>query len=152
MESLNFRGFEFILTNRSIYASLYFNKELKLAICRADEEYIPIDYFKEMFLSVSNIIEKSPIQYFIFDKSMLKTFHQPSMEWYFAIWKPQMKVMGLANHYKILPPLDWFVKAVEAGRHEILAKYGNDLIQGIKITYVDSVEMALEEITVIKAG
>ena len=144
MELINFRGFDFFLANRNQYASLYFNEQLKLAICKADEEYIPISYFKEMFLSVTNMIENTPIHHFIFDKSMLKTFHQPSMEWYFVEWKTTMKNKGLTNHYKILPKLDWFAKSVEAGREEILQKYGKNIIDGIKITYVDSVENALE--------
>jgi hypothetical protein len=150
MESIYFKGFDFFLANRNLYASLYFNEALKLAICKANEEYIPIDYFKEMFLSVGSLIDKTPIHHFIFDKSMLRTFHQPSMEWYFAIWKPEMKIKGLTNHYKILPPLDWFVKSVEAGRQEILQKYGKGIIEGVNITYVDSIETAIEQITLNK--
>jgi hypothetical protein len=148
MELINYKGFDFLLANRNQYASLYFNEALKLAICKATEEYIPISYFKEMFLSVAQIIEKTPVQHFIFDKSMLKTFHQPSMEWYFAEWKPAVKKHGLTNHYKILPKLDWFVKSVEAGRAEIVQKYGANVIEGITITYIDSVENAIAQIII----
>ncbi len=146
MENTNIKGFEFELINQNAYISLYFNKELKLAICEADAEYIPIDYFKSMFLSISDLIEQFPIRHLVFDKRKLRTFHQPSMEWYFAIWKPEIKTKGLDNHFKILPEMNWFVKSVEAGRHEIFHKYGADIIEGITITYVDSVETAIEKI------
>jgi hypothetical protein len=146
MENTNIKGFEFKLMNQNTYASLYFNEELQLAICEANEEYIPIDYFKSMFLSISDLIEKFPVCHLIFDKRRLRTFHQPSMEWYFAIWKPEIKTKGLTNHYKILPNIDWFTKSVEAGKHEIFHKYGEDIIEGINISYVDSIEAVIEKL------
>jgi hypothetical protein len=146
MEVIIHKEIEFNLIHRNLYTSLYFNKELQLAICTADEEYIPIDYFKAMFLAISDLIVQFPIQHLVFDKSKLRTFHQPSMEWYFAIWKPEIKAKGLVNHYKILPPLDWFIKSVAAGKHEIFHKYGSNIISGITITYVDSIEAAIEKI------
>jgi len=128
------------------YASLFFNEELKLAICIAHSEYIPIENFKAIFQQASELISKTKITSFIFDKSNLRTFHQPSMEWYFAIWKPLMREKGLIHHYKILPKLDWFVKAVEAGKWEIFQKYGKEIIAGIEIVYVDSVEEVIQKL------
>jgi hypothetical protein len=146
MENTNIIGFEFKLISQNDYASLYYNEELQLAICEANEEYIPIDYFKSIFLAISDLIQEFPICHLIFDKRKLRTFHQPSMEWYFAIWKPEIKIKGLINHYKILPAIDWFAKSVEAGRHEIFHKYGKDIIEGISITYVDSIETVVESL------
>jgi len=150
METLRFKEYEFTLENKGQFSSLYFNKQLKLAICIADEEYIPIDNFKEMFLCISTLIEKFEIKHLIFDKQKLKTFHQPSMEWYFAVWKPDIKNKGLFNHYKILPKLDWFIKAVEAGKYEIFKKFSKDIMNGINISYVNSVEDAIEDIVLVK--
>lgn len=132
------------------FSSLYFNEDLKMAICFADEEYIPIDSFKEMFLHVSTLIETKDIQHFLFDKQKLRTFHQPSMEWYFAVWKPLMKNKGLVNHYKILPKLDWFEKAVEAGKYEIFQKFSKEILNGITVTYVNSIEEAIDKILTVE--
>ncbi|MBC7696305.1 MAG: hypothetical protein H7141_12755, partial [Burkholderiales bacterium] len=109
-------------------------------------EYIPIDNFRAIFLAISEYIEEHSIKHLLFDKRNLRTFHQPSMEWYFAIWKPIIKVKGLVNHYKILPPLDWFVQAVNAGKHEIFKKYNNNILDGIRVNYVESVEKSIEDI------
>lgn len=147
MANLIYKGFDFTLENKGEYSSLFFNKELKMAICVAEQEYIPIDSFKEMFLHLSTMIETVEIRHLIFDKQKLRTFHQPSMEWYFAVWKPIMKTKGLTNHYKILPKLDWFEKAVEAGKFEIFQKFSKEILNGITITYVVSVEQAIESIT-----
>lgn len=147
MTTLNFNGYEFTLENKGPFSSLYFNEQLKMAICFAEEEYIPIDNFKEMFIHISAMIEKVEIKHLIFDKQKLRTFHQPSMEWYFAVWKPAMKHKGLTNHYKILPKLEWFEKAVEAGKHEIFQKFSKEIINGITISYVNSIEEAVEAIT-----
>ncbi|MBK6952020.1 MAG: hypothetical protein IPO32_07635 [Crocinitomicaceae bacterium] len=133
-------GIPMELILKTDYASLYFESNLKLAVCVADEEYIPIDSFKSLFLAVSDLLEVKEIKHFVFDKRQLRTFHQPSMEWYFAIWKTSVREKGLVDHYKILPPLDWFVKAVDAGKWEIFKKYGSDIVNGISINYVDSID------------
>ena len=150
MTTLTYSNYEFSMEYKGDFSSLYFNKHLKMAICVADEDYIPIDYFKGMFLQISVLIEKFEIKYLVFDKQKLRTFHQPSMEWYFAVWKPNIKNKGLINHYKILPKLDWFEKAVEAGKFEIFQKFSKDVLIGITITYVNSVEEAIKDVLHIK--
>ena len=146
MNTIEYKGFEFNLVHRCDFSNVYSNKQLKLALCIAERDYIPIDNFKAIFLSISKLIDDFPIQHLVFDKRKLRTFHQPSMEWYFAIWKPTVKNKGLTDHYKILPELDWFVKSVEAGRYEILKKYSDSILNGITISYVNSIENAIDMI------
>lgn len=147
MTGINLNGYEFTLEKKGPFSSLYFNEALKMAVCIVDEEYIPIDNFKEIFMHISGMIEKVEIKYLVFDKRKLRTFHQPSMEWYFAIWKPAIKNKGLTTHYKILPELDWFEKAVEAGKYEIFQKFSKNILDGISVTYVSSIEDAIEAAT-----
>lgn len=135
---INQYPFEVIFNDK--YATVSYSQELSLAICKAETEYIPIGEFKKIFLFVFKFTETSKIHYFVFDKTNLRTFHQPSMEWYFAIWKPILKARGLINHYKILPAIDWFAKAVEAGKQEIFKKYGKDILDGINVSYINAVE------------
>lgn len=146
MTTKSFKNFDFTLQYKNPYASLHFNEQLKMVICCAEEEYIPIDNFKEMFLHISTLIERFEITHLVFDKQKLRTFHQPSMEWYFAIWKPSIKTKGLVSHYKILPQLDWFEKAVDAGKFEIFQKFSKEILNGISIKYVNSIEAAIEDI------
>lgn len=147
MTHLIYNGYVFNLEYKGPFSSLYYNKELKMSICFAEEEYIPIDSFKEMFLHISEMINNVEIKHLIFDKQKLRTFHQPSMEWYFAVWKPTMKIKGLTNHYKILPKLDWFEKAVEAGKYEIFQKFSKEILTGITVSYVNSIDEAIELIS-----
>ncbi|MDG1914239.1 MAG: hypothetical protein P8I55_06580 [Crocinitomix sp.] len=140
MTNLPKHKYEFNEIYRDQYFTLHFNKELALAICTADSEYVPINEFKKVFLYISEFTKESIINHFIFDKRNLRTFHQPSMEWYYAIWKPKIKKYGLVAHYKILPKLEWFTKAVEAGKHEIFQKYGTDLLIGISVNYINSTD------------
>ena len=146
MEEATYRGYKFDLIYNCPYSSLYYNKNLEMALGIAEVEYIPIDNFKTIFLSISDLIENYPIKHLLFDKRKLRTFHQPSMEWYFAIWKPEIKKKGLTNHYKILPELEWFVQAVNAGKFEIYNKYHKDILAGITINYVKSTEDAIEQL------
>lgn len=146
MEIKNFNNFDFSLKCKSQFSSLYVSEHLKMAICIADAEYIPIEKFKETFLRISELIHQMEIKHLIFDKRKLRTFHQPSMEWYFAVWKPEIKKKGLVNHYKILPDLEWFEKAVEAGKHEIFKKFSKEILNGISIVYVKSIEEVVEKV------
>jgi len=138
--------YEFRVIYSDIYSTVTYNEELAIAICTSDSEYIPIVDFKKLFLSVSEFTETSKVHSFVFDKSNLRTFSQPSMEWYYTIWKPKMKMKGLVNQYKVLPELDWFRKAVEAGKYEIFHKYGKDILTGINIYYINSVQELLTQL------
>jgi hypothetical protein len=147
METAVFGGHPFTLAEKNAFSAVYFNENLKMAICAAEDEYIPIEHFKKNFENISQLVERIEISSFVFDKRKLRTFHQPSMEWYFSVWKPAIKDKGLKHHYKILPDLDWFVKAVEAGKHEIYQKFGRDIVNGISINYVASIEEAIEKVS-----
>lgn len=130
----------------SEFAVVKYNENLNTFICTATSEYIPIEIFKQTFASISALMEKKSAQALIFDKRTLNTFHQPSMEWYFAIWKQEVKVKGLVNHYKILPEAEWFKTAVEAGKHDIYKKYGSAILEGITIKYINSPEEGIKDI------
>lgn len=146
METIVLKNHEFSKVDATPFNSLYFNAGLELAICVADEEYIPIDHFKKIFERVTQLSDQYRISSFLFDKRELRTFHQPSMEWYFSVWKPVMRDRGLKKHYKILPEQEWFVKAVEAGKHEIYQKFGKDIVAGISIDYLNSAEEVIDRI------
>jgi ribonucleotide reductase alpha subunit len=147
MDTIKYKDYDFNLIHNCDFSNVYYNRQLKLALCIAERDYIPIDNFKAIFISISKLLDDFPIQHLIFDKRKLRTFHQPSMEWYFAIWKPTVKTKGLTDHYKILPELAWFVKSVEAGKHEILKKYSTEILNGIRINYVSSIENGIDMIT-----
>ena len=146
MDQIIHNGYVFQPIAAGDMASLHYCSELSFAICTAHAEYIPIEAFREVFLRISGIIGENPVKHFLFDKRALRTFHQPSMEWYFTIWKPSVSPLGLSNHFKILPDLEWFKEAVRAGKHEIHSKFGHDFLEGITITYVSSPEEAIDAI------
>ena len=146
MDTLTHNGYSFRKLASDDFSSLYYCDELLMAICTAEVEYIPIDAFKKIFFRISDMINACPIKHLIFDKRALRTFHQPSMEWYFTSWKPAIRTRGLTSHFKILPDLDWFRESVNAGRKEIFSKSDEQLLNGITITYVDSPEEAIKAI------
>ena len=146
MNTQAYSGYTFQLVSQFEHAQLLYCKELKMAICAAQSEYIPIAEFKKIFNAVTALLSEYPTRYFLFDKRQLRTFHQPCMEWYFAVWKQEVKTLGLDHHFKILPELDWFSKAVEAGKQEIFQKYGKDVLSGIQVDYVNTEEEAIVNI------
>lgn len=121
-----------------------YNKEKQIGICEALEPYIPIDQFMKLFEHNGEMIKKYNLKAFVFDKRALRAFHQPSMEWYFIEWKQDMLKLGLKDHYKILPNEDWFKKCVEAGKAEILEAYPQHQLDELNITYVDSIQEAID--------
>lgn len=136
-------GFEPIFTNE--FASGYLNPEKGVVALAAKADYIPITKFKQLFEMISDEVkaEDGVYKLFIFDKSVLRTFHQPSMKWYFMEWKTEMLNYGLKTHVKILPKINYFVKAVEAARKPLLAKFPPEILNKINILYTDTIEEAL---------
>ncbi|MBC7391662.1 MAG: hypothetical protein H7329_20880 [Opitutaceae bacterium] len=128
----------------SEFSRIYISKEHNSLLCEAINSYIPIKDFKETFLYCSGIVEKQKIEKFIFDKRALTSFHQPSMEWYFLVWKKEMLELGLAFHRKILPKEEWFRQCVHACKTQMLAVKEHQFLEKIDLLYFDSIQECLE--------
>lgn len=135
-------AFEALFTNP--YAGVYYNGQFKTLVLRATESYIPIDEFKQTFEHIGQIAQQREVKSLVFDKQQLTTFDQPSMEWYFAIWKPAAKQYGIVNHFKLLPELEWFRQSVKAGQALIYQKFGTGFLAGVNISYVPTMQDALD--------
>ena len=124
------------------FADVYSKDEVIICVCKSP--YIPIEAFKNVFHGITEAAKEiGAFKKFVFDKRSLRSFHQPSMEWYFYDWKLQMlEEFGLQQHFKILPEQDWFKKCVEAGKHEIFKKYGEDTFAELQINYIKQIEDA----------
>jgi hypothetical protein len=135
-------GFTQIFVNE--YAEGYVHEEKGIIACVITADYIPISKFKELFEMMSEEIKVGTFEKFVFDKSALRTFHQPSMKWYFTEWKTAMIPFGLKKHFKVLPKLEYFRKSVEAARKPLLAKYPKEILDVIRIEYFETVEEAID--------
>jgi hypothetical protein len=136
--------YNFELVGSTEWSSLSYSPDLEFAICTAVAEYIPIEDFKSVFTAISGFAAENSVRHLLFDKRALRTFHQPSMEWYFTEWKPAVKAFGLTNHFKILPELEWFVQSVKAGKADILSKCEEGMLEGITVSYVNGIEEAMD--------
>ncbi len=117
--------------------------EKPMGIAQAKKEYIPIENFKTAFHKARELTEQKNWNSFLFDKSKLNVFHQPSMEWYYTEWKQDLVKLGLSNHYKILPAEAWFKASVEAGIKDIKKKYPEVDFSAFKVSYIDSLSEVL---------
>lgn len=113
----------------------------------ATAEYIPIEFFKNAFNQAAKFAQNKEWKYFIFDKSNLNVFHQPSMEWYYTKWKRKLLKHGISTHFKILPQEKWFKASVEAGKDEIKDKHPDFDFSAFKVHYVSDVDEALAQIS-----
>ncbi len=136
-------GFKMEFSNA--YAEVYINNKLGIIGCVITADYVPIRHFVETFTQISTFGRTSKFSKFIFDKRNLRTFHQPSMEWYFLDWKTEMVEYGLTQHRKLLPDLQWFVKAVDLARRPLLEKMPASLSEKLDIRYCDTLEQAIAE-------
>lgn len=128
----------------SRFSHISYHQELKTIICTLTSEYVPIQHFKDTFHKISELVEAGNNHKFIFDKRALKAFHQPSMEWYFVVWKKEMFEKGLRIHRKILPPEAWFKKSVEIAKLQIYRDHKDLIVDQLDIQYCDSIEEAIE--------
>lgn len=129
----------------SRFAKVSYSETDNTIICELKSEYVPIEHFRDTFYRISELVKKGINGKFIFDKRALRAFHQPSMEWYFIVWKKDMFQHGLSKHRKILPQETWFRKSVEIARNEILRNHSSDpVLSKLDIRYCESIEEALE--------
>jgi hypothetical protein len=91
----------------------------KIVILTFKGTFVPFDAFKELLSKVEALVKTTKIEKMIFDKTSLKVFHQPSMEWYHVEWKPKMLPKGLKTYRKILPQDPLFIQSVQVGREKI---------------------------------
>ncbi|MEM8969133.1 MAG: hypothetical protein AAGE93_22135 [Bacteroidota bacterium] len=126
------------------FARVAYHEKSGIIICELKSEYVPIEHFKDIFLRISELVGKGINQKFIFDKRALRAFHQPSMEWYFIVWKKDMYQHGLSVHRKILPDEPWFRKSVEIAKSQIIQNYPDNIVDKLDIRYCGSIEEAIE--------
>lgn len=134
----------FTLRFETRWAAVLYHPEKKTIVCELRSDYVPIEHFKETFHKITELAISGEFSKFIFDKRALRTFHQPSMEWYFITWKTEMLTYGVKKHRKILPPMPWFKKAVEIEREQLLARFPADILSQLDIRYCATIEEALK--------
>lgn len=125
------------------FATVSYNSNSGFIICSLKTDYVPIDAFKHTFHKIGELVKSGVNKKFIFDKRSLRAFHQPSMEWYFTVWKKEMLHSGLSAHRKILPDLPWFKKAVEIARSQLESNHA-ELLSKLDIQYFATVEEAVK--------
>lgn len=116
-----------------------------VGVVTATSRYIPMSEFQEIFNFVGELVEKEKITKLVFDKTALTLFHQPSMEWYFTVWKEKMYDLGLKVHRKVLPDDEVFRQSVAAGRKFIESKYPNGKYHVMDIQYAATLKEAIEK-------
>ncbi len=135
-------GYQLEFSNE--HAVLHLNTSKKSLLCILKKDYIPIEDFRNTFKQISEIVKSRKLETFVFDKRSLTIFHQPSMEWYYTVWKVEMFHAGLSTHRKILPRENWFRKAVEIARKEIESKMKPEILSNYKIYYFENLAEALD--------
>ncbi len=123
--------------NEFVVISEFNDKKIGAALAKSD--YIPISSFKSAFQQAGIFAKEKSWNSFLFDKSKLSVFHQPSMEWYYTEWKMGLLEIGLSNHYKILPEIDWFKVSVEAGIVEIKKKHPHIDFDKFNVKYINAI-------------
>lgn len=114
-------------------------------VITAKTSYIPIEEFKKIFEAIGEIVKAEKISKLVFDKRNLTVFHQPSMEWYFTVWKEQMYDYGLKTHRKILPDNEVFHQSVKIGREKISKAFPDGKFHAMDIGYATSLTEAIEK-------
>ena len=116
-----------------------------IVIVSATSEYIPRIDFERIFTELSQTIIERRIKKVIFDKSSLTVFHQPSMEWYFTVWKEMMYHHGLMTHRKILPNDKVFKESARIARQKLVRDFPSGKYRLMDIKYAENLTQAIEE-------
>jgi hypothetical protein len=144
LQALQDYGFQ--LKYEDAAGKIYVSPSTEIFICEIKEPYMPIEDFKNLLLQKGLLMKEYPCKKFIFDKREIRGFHQPSMEWYYVVWKPKMQEkFGLRVHRKLFTKESWFRKSVEAGRAEIRRKYPHSPCHQMDIKVLETLREAIQQ-------
>ena len=129
------------------HGAIYYDPEHRVVLLKARASYLPYEHFLHFLQTIEQLAERQPVEAMIFDKSSLKIFHQPSMEWYHVVWKENMYQKGLRIYRKVLPPDPLFKESVRIGRERIERENPGFQIGKFDIRYADSLQEAWAEVT-----
>jgi hypothetical protein len=133
---------EYYVGNHATISSI---ESLPVAICTVTAAYIPMAEFEQLLKIAGELIKRTTITKFIFDKRKLTAFHLPSMEYYHLVWKVEMYKHGLKSHRKLLPNDKVFQHYVQEARKKIRREYPWFDFEKYDIVYCNSIEEALEK-------
>lgn len=136
----------FTLFKKLPEADILYNASIATALIVSKANFIPMEAFKNIFFTVSSLLNEERIERVIFDKRSLTIFHQPSMEWYYLEWKPRMFERHLLNrHDKILPKDELFRQSVNQARSKIYQDHPQHTIHKIQPVYFENLQEALAQ-------
>ncbi len=135
----------FTLRHEDSVSRIYTSNEANTIICEVLESYTEIEDFKAMLKKKAELIEEYGCDRFVFDKRAIRGFHQPTMEWYYLEWKPEMhRRFGLRVHRKLFTDEVWFLKCLQAGRAEIKRRDPGSIVHTMDIKVVQSIEESID--------
>jgi|GEM_PF-892880 len=129
------------------HGAVYYDPGHRAVILKVQITYLPYEQFLLFLQAIEQLADRQPVEVMIFDKSSLRIFHQPSMEWYHVVWKEKMHAKGLRTYRKILPADPLFRESVRIGRERIERENPGFRIDKFDVRYVPSIEAAWAELT-----
>jgi hypothetical protein len=121
---------------------IFYDPNHHAVVLLAQATYLPYEHFLRFLQTIEQLAERQPVEVMVFDKSSLKIFHQPSMEWYHVVWKENMYRKGLRIYRKVLPPDPLFKESVRIERENPGFQIGK-----FDIRYAGSLQEAWAEVT-----
>jgi hypothetical protein len=126
------------------HTHIFYITDKQTVVLKILTAYVPIENFKEAMYQIEDFAEQNPVKKMILDKSPLRIFHQPSMEWYHVVWKENMYKKGLSVYRKILPDDKLFEESVKIGRERIIKENPGFNINKYDIQYCKNLQEALD--------
>jgi hypothetical protein len=133
-----------IVNNKHAQAS--YLPDQQIVLLKLLTSYVPFEDFKQVLEQVEDFAAREKVSAMILDKSSLRIFNQPSMEWYYITWKERMLDKGLKTYRKILPQDRLFEESVKIGRERIIRENPGFDISKFDIQYCKNIEEALHSI------
>lgn len=127
------------------HAHIYYYPQQQILLLKLVSTYVPLEHFKNALQIVKDLAGQEIISKMVLDKSALRIFHQPSMEWYHVIWKEEMLSKGLRVYRKILPDDPLFETSVNIGREKIIKENPGFDLSKFDIVYCKSLEEAFNK-------
>jgi hypothetical protein len=129
------------------HGAIYYDSDHRAVVLHVRSTYLPYEHFLHFLQTIEQLADRQPVEVMVFDKSSLRIFHQPSMEWYHVVWKENMYHKGLRTYRKVLPSDPLFKESVRIGRERIERENPDFQLSKFDIRYASSLQEAWAEVT-----
>ncbi|OJJ20136.1 hypothetical protein BKI52_16830 [marine bacterium AO1-C] len=139
------KGHDYQTILKSQQVNVFYVGSKQALICQVNAD-INLKKFKETLIQLVPVTQKLKICQLVVDRRNMFTIHFPSLEWFYAIWLPQMIKSGVRRLHIVLPENELFRFSLRIGKQRILKEHPQLLHQDLPPNFYKNLKEVFQNI------